>query len=366
MNFTEAQVAFRADRAELEARGVSWQAGAEPAAYIPDAFKRDYRLAMDAIPAISTDPNSAVPAMLTTMIDPEVYKILFAPNKGAEILGEVRKGSWLDETAMFPVVEWEGEVSSYGDYSRNGRAGANTNWPQRQSYLFQVVPEWGERELERAGLARINWVSEVNASAAWALNKFLNLTYHYGVSGLQNYGLLNDPNLSAALTPGTKAAGNGNVWFFNGSPNATPNEVYNDILSMYETLVAQMPGLISMNDRMVLVLPPASEPALGFENSFGLTTNDMLKKNFPNLRVESDPLYGKLSSANPSGVAAGNFVQLIVEEVEGQKTGYCAFNEKMRAHTIIRDLSSFKQKQTSGSWGAVLRMPMAVVSMVGV
>lgn len=157
MNLNEAIATFRADRTELEARGIVWQRGAEPLAYIPDGYAGNYDMAMDAladIPTLSLDPNSSVPAILTTLIDPQVYEILFAPNMAAEIMGEVRKGTWLDDTTMFPVAEATGEVSSYGDYNNNGRAGVDTNWPQVQSYLFQVIKEYGERELERAGLAR--------------------------------------------------------------------------------------------------------------------------------------------------------------------------------------------------------------------
>ena len=41
-------------------------------------------------------------------------------------------------------------------------------------------------------------------------------------------------------------------------------------------------------------------------------------------------------------------------------------NEKMRAHKIIFDLSSFRQKVTGGSWGAIIRMPVGISSMVGI
>ena len=39
----------------------------------------------------------------------------------------------------------------------------------------------------------------------------------------------------------------------------------------------------------------------------------------------------------------GNVVQLIAESFNGNKTGYCAFNEKMRDHMVVRDLSSYKR-----------------------
>jgi hypothetical protein len=92
----------------------------------------------------------------------------------------------------------------------------------------------------------------------------------------------------------------------------------------------------------------------------------MLKKNFPNMRIETAVQYGKLTTANPQGVAAGNFIQLIAEELEGQDTGFMAFNEKMREFAVVRELSAWKQKAMSGSWGAVIRMPICLVSMVGI
>jgi hypothetical protein len=199
MNYQEASAAFRNDVARLVAAGIILP---DVTSYLPAEFKRNYGLAMDAAGTLSTSANSGVPALLTTMIDPTIIEILFAPNKAAEIIGENQKGSWLDDTIMFPVVEHTGEVSSYGDFNENGHSGANTNWPNRQSYLFQVVKEYGERELERAGLAKLNWVSEIDKAAATVLNKFQNLTYFFGVAGLQNYGLINDPLLPASLTPG--------------------------------------------------------------------------------------------------------------------------------------------------------------------
>jgi hypothetical protein len=113
-------------------------------------------------------------------------------------------------------------------------------------------------------------------------------------------------------------------------------------------------------------MSPSSAVALTATNTFNVNVTDMLKKNFPNIRVETAVQYGQKSAANPQGVAAGNLVQLIAESIEGQDTGYCAFNEKMRSHPIIKALSSFKQKLTGGTWGAIIRMPVAFVSMLGV
>ncbi|MDB5448415.1 MAG: uncharacterized protein JWQ97_3732 [Phenylobacterium sp.] len=363
MNLQEAVAAWQADAPHFEARGAVLP---DVRAYIPDEFKRDYTLAMDALPTLQTSPNAGIPAFLTTMIDPSVFKVVFSANKAAQILGENRKGTWLDQTAMFPTVEHTGEVSSYGDFAENGRAGVNANWPQRQAYLFQTMKEYGELELERAGLGRINWVSEIDTAAATVLNKYTNLTYFFGVQGLANYGLVNDPNLSASLTPATKAAGNGNRWVFNGAINATANEVYADVQALFLQLVKQTGGLAEADSKMVLACSPSAAVALTATNSFNVGVYDLLKKNYPNIRFETAVQYGAVSATNPQGIAGGELVQLIAEEVEGQDTGYCSFNEKMRAHAIIKGASSFKQKVTGGTWGAIIRLPFAFASMLGV
>lgn len=359
---SEARETFRADAAHLAQAGVVLNGATS---YLPDGFASNFDLAMDAQPTLVTTPNGGIPAFLTTLVDPEVIEIIFAPNKGAEIFGEVKKGTWVDQTAIFPVVEHTGEVSSYGDYLSNGRAGANTNFPQRQQYLFQTVKEYGELELERAGAARIGWAAEIDKSAATVMNKFHNLTYFFGVSGLQNYGLLNDPGLSAPLTPSTKAA-TGTAWMNGNIINATANEVYADIQSLFAQAQAQAGGNLEQDAAMTLAMSPTSAVALTATNQFNVNVADLLAKNFPNLKVKTAPQYGQKSATNPQGVTGGSLVQLIVEKIEGQKTGYCAFGDKMRSHPVIRDLSAFRQKVTGGSWGAIVRQPFAFSQMLGV
>ena len=64
--------------------------------------------------------------------------------------------------------------------------------------------------------------------------------------------------------------------------------------------------------------------------------------------------------------ASGNLVQLFANEVEGQRTMEVAFTEKLRAHPIIVAPSSFEQKKSQGTWGAIIYRPIMVTSMLGV
>ena len=351
-------------------------------AFVKQEWKKDFRGALDAFPDLLKDPhfamdaqtplvsvpNSAIPSFLTTFIDPDILRVLSAPNTAAEILGEERRGSFVDATAVFPVVEYTGETSSYGDFSNNGQARANTNYPTREAYIYQVVIEYGMLEAERQGLAKIGWASDLKLSSISVLNKFQNLTYFYGVSGLANYGLLNDPSLSTSIAAGPKAynSNTSGPWTTNGFVTATANEIYSDVQALFGKLVAQSQGNITKDSKLVLALSPNAAVALTTTNSFNVNVEDLLKKNFKNLRVVTAVQYGVSSTNNNQGYAAGEVVQLIAEDVEGQKTGFGAYNEKLRAGPIVPGLSSWMQKTSQGSWGVVLKQGFAVATMVGV
>lgn len=308
--------------------------------------------ACDAQPSLITVSNSGIPAFLSTFVDPKLIEVLVSPMKAAEVVGgEVKKGDWVTKTAMFPMVESTGETSSYGDYSENGSAGVNSNFPQRQSYHYQVMTQWGEQELETAGLARIDWANRVNIASILTLNKFQNKTYFFGVAGLQNYGLLNDPALSAPIVPVTKTAG-GTSWSV-----ATAQEINADVQKLYKQLQTQAGGLVQLDSKMTLAMSPISEVYLTKTTDFNVNVSDILKKNFPNLTIKTAPEYS---------TASGELVQLILDEAEGQRTADTAFTEKLRAHPIVVMSSSFKQKKSQGTWGTIIYRPAFIAQMLGV
>lgn len=331
--------------------GIHFHQAGQVQGFIPQHLAMDATLAQDALPQLVTVTSSGIPAFLTNYVDPKLIEVLVTKNKAAEIFGENQKGDWTTPTAFFPVVESAGEVSSYGDYSTNGEVTANTNWPQRQSYHYQTVTQWGERELDQMGKGRIDWASRLNIASAMIMGKFQNKTYFYGVAGLQNYGLLNDPSLITPISPGSKTAG-GFTWV-----NATADEVYTDIKNLVKQLVIQSNGLIEMDTPMKMCLSPTRMTELTKTNQYNVNVFDQVKKNFPNLTFQSAPEYS---------TASGELVQLIVETLEGQETGYCAFTEKMRAHAVERKTSSFLQKKSGGTWGSIILQPFAIAQMLGV
>lgn len=305
-----------------------------------------------------TAPNNAIPGQFTTYLDPALIEVIISPPKAAEIYGEAQKGDWLHDTMMFTVVEESGDIAAYGDYNNSGMSKVNTDFPQRQQFLVQTFAQWGDREVERAGLANIDLVSRKRMAATKTLNYWQNQSYFFGVANLQNYGALNDPNLMPAITPTIKAAG-GTAW-----EKATANEVYNDILKLYTQLQSQTRGVInldnavSMDSPLKLVVPTNQQANfLKINENFGFSVMDQLKKNFPNLVQVSAP-----QLETPSG----NLMQLFIENYDGIGTFTCAFSEKLRSHGIVRESSSLKEKLTQGSWGTILTRPLLVAQMTGI
>ncbi len=131
-----------------------------------------------------------------------------------------------------------------------------------------------------------------------------------------------------------------------------------DVSLLYSTLQSQAPGLIDLETPMVLVMSPGAQgTGLVKTNNFLVNVQDLLKKNYPNLTIQTAPEYK---------TDAGELVQLIVPELEGQRTATPAFTEKLRAHPIVIDVSSFKQKKSQGTWGTVIFRPFLIASMIGV
>lgn len=332
------------------------------------AWNNDFRLAMDAQPQMVSTPSSGIPAFLTTQIEPNALKVLTAKNSASKILGEERKGNFVDVTWVFPVVEHDGQVSSYGDFSNDGNSDVNMNFPQRENFIFQIVSRYGQLEMERAALAKIGWAGEKRAAALDVLAKFLNTTYFFGVAGLQNYGILNAPGYFPANAPAPKAynSGTSGPWLTGNVTTATSLEIFTDIHAGVSQLILQSSGNVTAESEMVLALSPSRRSALNTPNEFNVNVYTLLKDNFPNMRVQDAVQYGALTAQNPQGSAAGEIMQIIAVDVEGQKTGFAAFSEKLRAGPVVLGMSDFKQKMSSGSWGAVIRQPFAVSTTIGI
>ena len=302
----------------------------------------DREQAWDAQPALVTAANAGVLSLFTTYVDPKIIEVLVSPVKAAELYGERKLGDWTEDTAAFPVAERTGQTTSYGDYNEGGVSNANVIWPQRQSYHYQVFTRWGMRELDRMAKAKIDWANQVTEASILVMKKFENQAYLFGISGLQNYGGINDPALPAAIV----ATGS---WY-----TVTPDVIYADLLRLVQQVVIQANGLIDASHPFTLGISPQNAINLNKTNQYNVNVFDQLKKNFPNVQIVTVPEF------STAGVGGVELVQLIPGPVEGQRVVECAFTEKMRAHAMVTLDSSWRMKRSSGVWGAVYYYPAFV------
>lgn len=338
------KIAF--DQAALARRyGVHFMAGLNLEATGVKLIDRD--LAFDAQPALVTAANSGIPALFTTFVDPSIIETVLEPLNAVELYGETKKGSWISDTAMFITAERAGYVSSYGDFSQAGRVSANVNYPQRQSYHYQTFVEYGEREIEREAEGRVEWVNQLNMSALRVLLQFQNDSYLFGVAGLQNYGGVNDPALSAPIAPTS-------AW----NSVTDPLIIFGDILRLVQALVTQSNGILNAKSEFRLGISTTNALNLNKTNQFNYNVEDQVKKNFPNLKFVTVPQF-----SNPTG--AGELIQLFALKMKGHAVVEAAFTEKMRSHAVVTKASSWEQKKSQGTWGTIWYYPVMCAQMVG-
>lgn len=324
---------------ELAKRGVTFAHDIK-GVYSADTF------AMDAQPALFTMNNAGIPAWMANYINPGVIDILFAPMKATDIATERKIGDWATVTSQFPVAEATGNVSGYDDYSNDGSVGSNVNWVPRQSYHYQTFLRWGEKEVAMAQQGNINQVERVEKAALLTMAKFQNKSYFYGIAGIQNYGLLNDPSLPAAVSPIN--VGGVTAW-----ATKAPEAIANDITKLFGQLVTQTQGLVDADSPMKLCMSPTVQSYFANTNAYGLSARAKVKEMYPSMVFVTAPEYG-------------SNVQLIADDVGGQQTLEMAFTEKMRVHNTVVETSSYKQKRSAGTWGAIIYQPTGIATMAGV
>lgn len=307
------------------------------------------QLANDA--AMVTAANSGIPVEFTSYIDPMVIPILTATRGVREIFGEAKKGDWTTSYARFQTSEITGEVEAYTDYGQGGASDVNPTFPVRTQYIYQTNIRYGDREVDVASRARLQLAADKQRAAATVIDIASNKFALYGVAGLEIYGLLNDPNLPATISPRPNAA-NKTLW-----ADKSTKEIYEDVLYLFGKMADRGAGHIDANTELVLATSPATQVQLGKATDFNISARQMLETYFPRIRFVALP-----ELATESGTS----IRLIAPTIEGLPTAQIGFSEKFRAMRLIPESSSFHQKFVGSSYGTIIYRPFAIGTMTGV
>lgn len=328
---------------KLKAAGITF----DGARYFITDKNRDL-LAQD---AAVTPPNAGVPAVFTSYVDTKAIEVLLAPWNATKIFPEVKKGDWTTEYAVFRTLEAVGTVTPYTDFGNGAASDVNVGFPTRQQYVGQTTIKYGDREQAVTSRAMVDLVSAKQQSAAKVIRTAQNKIYLNGIEGMSIYGLINDPNIPAALTPASVDG----VTAWSGK---TTRQIYDDILSLYKQVITASKGQLDQNSEYVLALSPTASVELGKATDYNVSVQDMILQYAKNTTTVVLP---ELESAT-----AGDSVMLIATSVAGFPTAELAFGEKMRAMRIVPFSSYYEQKLAFSSYGCVLYYPFAVAKMTGV
>lgn len=308
------------------------------------------QLANDA--AMVTAANSGVPVEFTSYIDPMVIPILTATRGAREIFGEAKKGDWTTSYARFQTSEITGEVEAYTDYGQGGASDVNPTFPVRTQYIYQTNIRYGDREVDVASRARLQLAADKQRAAATVIDIASNKFALYGVAGLEIYGLLNDPNLPADVSP-LPNADSTTLW-----AEKSTKEIYEDVLYLFGKMADRGAGHIDANTELVLATSPATQVQLGKATDFNISARQMLETYFPRIRFVALP---ELATAT-----SGTSILLVAPTIEGLPTAQIGFSEKFRAMRLIPESSSFHQKFVGSSYGTIIYRPFAIGKMTGV
>ena len=308
-------------------------------------------LAKDA--ALVTIPNAAVPAELLAYYDPRIIDIVTWPRKAREIAGEVQKGDWTTPYAKFRVNELTGSTQPYSDFGDSRTSGVNYNWIPREQYVFQTLIQYGDFEEAASAAAKIQYSADKQRAAAYVIDVDANLFYLVGVQGRDIYGLLNEPNLYPAIAPLPSGAGGSVLW-----ADKSTQQIYEDVLYLFAELVTQGDGWIDRDTSLTLAISPAAAVQFGKATDYNVSVYEMLGKYFKALKIVTLPELADDSS--------GQMIRLSADDLAGNPTEELAYSDKIRAGRIVPEVSSFKQKWTSTTYGAIIYYPQAVATMRGI
>ncbi len=310
----------------------------------------DVQVALDE--ALQTTPNIGVPSALTAFVDTSVSTVLYSPTRLTEVFPEIQKGTWTTAYSIFPVEEATGEVAGYSDFATNGMSSVNATYPTRPQLRLQTNIRYGDFETEVAAEAKLNLVASKQKAAAKTVVLAQNAIYAYGVAGTEIYGYLNDPNKTAAIVAPNGASGQ-SEWSTKDS-----TEMYEDIVYMIGEF-AKANDLLQPDMPFVLSVAPESAVQLTKATTFNVSALDMIKKNYPNLRMVTLP---ELQGDDLRDTS----VEITLDEIQGEQVGLNGFGEKYRVGRTVAHESWFSQKISFSTYGCIIKHYEACFTMIGV
>lgn len=318
------------------------------------------RMAMDELPyGMPLAPNNiGIPWQYLSYIDRVVIRAILAPLTAEQIFPLEVRGPWNTRTAQYTHLEHGGFIADYGDRSHEGGTSFNTHLPNLDFYMFQTIVSVGDLEDADFSSFGFSAMTEKEIAAADIINRALNYMAFFGVNGLNNWGIINNPyaNASISVIPDPEAANPNTVLFSEMSALG----LYNNVRALVMALTRQSMGRITARSKLVLSASPSVIVALETAaNNYGLLSGDFISKAMPGLSFVAVPEFSEEVNGE------SEIINLVAPDFAARSTGTLLVNSRMKSHGPVRNISDIEEKKSAGSGGFMLHYPMGMATMIG-
>ena len=310
----------------------------------------EYIAAMDAAPNTQTTPSNVTPVQFAQYWLEKPIKILTRARSLDKVVGRTITGTWETEQIVATILERIGQPGLYGDFTKAPLANWNVNFETRDNVRFEVGVQVGKLEEACASQMRLNAYSLKREAAAEAIDILLNNVGWFGYrssslnfpgTSKNVYGLLNDPNVTAAIAIGRT------TW-----AAASMDNIVTDIQAMVRKAVQNLKGHYDPEtDTATLALPIDQYVQLGVINAYGISVRDWLTKTYPKIRV--------VACAELNGAISDSDAALfIVDKVVGDNAVQQLLTSAMRLVGVQPLAKGFYEVYSASTGGALVRYPL--------
>lgn len=293
-----------------------------------------------------------------------VVHILTTARRGDVLAPLITAGKWHDEEVIQTILEHLGTPELYKDHGDVPITSWNQTFDRRTIVRFELGLQVQKLEEARAGETQVNSAQEKRAAVALAFEILRNDIFFNGFNNGANrtFGFLNDPNLPAFVTVALGAGG------FTEWDTKTVAERVTDVVTAVAALRKQSGSQVdpeSMSLKLAVaadVKDLMNESDSSFTN--GMTLNEWLTKNYPNIIVESIPEFDEANGGDSifylyamnvagSGTDDGNTVVQIVPS-------------KMQALNSVTTVKGYEEGFTNATAGCYVKRGYAVVRFTAI
>lgn len=308
-------------------------------------------LIMDESPDPITTPSTVTPVQFAQYWLEKAIRVLTRARTLDKVVNRTVVGTWETEQIVLKILERMGQPSLYGDFTKAPLANWNINFETRDNVRFEMGVQVGKLEEARASQMRMNSAAEKREAMGEAFAILLNNIGWFGYRSTSAnfagttkkvYGLLNDPNVQAAINTGTAS--------WEGA--TTMDTICTNIQAMVTKAVKDLKGHYDPEvDTATLALPIGQYTQLGKINTYGISAHDWMTKTYPKIRVVSCPeLEGAVSGADAA--------LFVVDKVIGDNVVQQLLTSAMRLVGVQPLAKGFYEVYTCSTGGSLVRYPL--------